>query len=191
MPENAKNKVKFGLKACYIAKAVDDGEGNLSYSKPVHLPGARSLSFEPQGENTNWYADNGVYWSGTANSGFQGDFVCAMIPDWFRKDILGETEDDNKVLGEYNNSLGSQFAFLVQFEGDKKATRWAFLNCTCSRPNVNGSTTEEKIEPEEETLTITAVPRISDGLVRLKTTEDTPETVYNGWFDTVYEPVHA
>ena len=52
------NKVKFGLKNCHYAKATFDEDGNVTYEKPIRMPGAVSLSMDPEGENENFYADD-------------------------------------------------------------------------------------------------------------------------------------
>ena len=56
-----KNKVRFGLKNCYYAKATFDEDGNVTYAKPVRLPGAVSIGLDPEGESENFYADDIVY----------------------------------------------------------------------------------------------------------------------------------
>ena len=48
------NKVKFGLKNCHYAKATFDEDGNVTYEKPIRMPGAVSLSMDPEGENENF-----------------------------------------------------------------------------------------------------------------------------------------
>ena len=54
-----KNKVRFGLKNCYYAKATFDEDGNVTYGKPVRLPGAVSIGLDPEGESENFYALEG------------------------------------------------------------------------------------------------------------------------------------
>jgi hypothetical protein len=58
-----------------------------------------------------------------------------------------------------------------------------------SRAAVNGATKEASIEPQTETLDITAMPRITDELVKSRCDETTAPTQYAGWFEQVYEPV--
>lgn len=88
-----KNKVKFGLKNAHYAKATFDEDGNVTYDKPVRLPGAVSLSMDPEGENENFYADDIVYYVINNNSGYEGDLELALIPEEFLKGILHEEED--------------------------------------------------------------------------------------------------
>lgn len=53
-----KNKVRFGLKNCYYAKATFDEDGNVTYDTPKRLPGAVSIGLDPEGESENFYADD-------------------------------------------------------------------------------------------------------------------------------------
>lgn len=186
------NKVKYGLKNVYFAKATIAADGSATYGTPVAWPGAVNLSLEAQGENTPFRADNMDYWVGQGNSGYSGDFESALIPEGFRTEILGELADSNGVLLEVSDAGSTnQFALLFQFEGDENATRHVLYNCTASRPSVAGQTTEATIEPQTETLTITAseiyVPAISHNLVKSRCLAS--NTVkYNAWFEAVYLP---
>ena len=186
------NKIKYGLKNVYYAVATIASDGSATYTTPVAIPGAVSMSLEPQGDNTPFYADNIVYWVGVANNGYQGDLEIARVPDSFKKDVLGYIESGNGLLVENANADAVHFALLFQFEGDVKATRHVMYNCTATRPAAAGNTKNENIEPETETMTITAtsiyVSAITKDIVKSETVESTGDTVYNGWFSAVTLP---
>ena len=179
------NKVKYGLRNVYYAVATETN-GVLTYGTPVKWPGAVSLSLDPQGDTSNFYADNIVYFTSTAANGYQGDFESALIPESFRKDVLGEIEDTNGVLVEKTGAATKEFALLFQFEGDDSATRHCLYRCSASRPSVSGQTTEDSIEPQTETITITAMPRINDDVIKSRC--GTTSASYATWFDAVVEP---
>ena len=185
------NKVKYGLKNVYYAVAtIDASDNSATYATPVAWPGAVNLSLDAEGNTTKFRADNIDYWVGQSNNGYSGDFESALIPDAFRTDILGEIADGNGVLVEDAGAKTVPFALLFQFEGDDKNTRHVLYNCTATRPSVSGATTEEEIEPQTETLTLTAVSIYNDDikkdLVKARCKEgDTP---YANWFDAVYQP---
>ena len=181
------NKIKYGISKCYYAVATDDGTGVLTYETPVALPGAVSISAEAQGDSNNFFADNIIYFSSTANNGYQGDLELALLPDSFRTDVLGETLDATKGFYiEKANAPTVEFALLFQFEGDESATRHCFYRCTASRPATNGSTKEESIEPQTESITITAMPRINDEVVKARCPQSA--SAYANWFTAVVEP---
>lgn len=186
------NKIKYGIQNVYYAKATDTGNGVLTYAAPVRLPGAVSLSLSIQGDTNSFYADNITYWTSNANNGYQGDLELALIPDAFKTDILGETLDTKGFYVERSNDKASEFALLFQFEGDENATRHCLYRCVASRPEVSGSTKEESIEPQTETITLTAMPRISDEVVKARCpyTASTSSS-YATWFDAVVEPTAA
>lgn len=189
------NKIKYGLKNVYYAVATIAADGSATYDTPVAFPGAVSLSMEPQGENSPFYADNIVYWVGTSNTGYEGDLEMALVPDAFKKDVLGYQEDIKQVLVEDANASAVHFALLFQFEGDVKATRHVLYNCTATRPSAAGSTKEESIEPETESVTVTATTvynaSYDSDIVKADTTETTDATTYSGWFSQVYIPTKA
>ena len=181
------NKVKFGLKNCHYAKATFDEDGNVTYDKPVRMPGAVSLSLDPEGENANFYADDVVFYVINNNSGYSGDLELALIPDSFTKDILHEEEDANGVMAENNTVSYERFALLFEFDGDVKQIRHVLYNCTAARPTIESSTTEDEIEVQTETLSITASP-LSGGYVKARTSDTTSEAAYNAWYESVYIP---
>lgn len=186
------NKIKYGLKSVYYAVGTPQTNGSMTYGSPKAFPGAVSLSLEPQGDNTPFYADNVVYWVGNGNTGYQGDFEMARVVDSFKEDVLGMVKDGKSVLVEDMNAPIVHFALLFQFEGDSKATRHVMYNCTCSRAADAGSTKAESIEPQTETLTITATSiysaNLNTDIVKAEANEASDSTTYTNWFSTVYMP---
>ena len=185
------NKVKYGLKNVYYAVATIDAATNTAtYATPVAWPGAVNLSLDAEGETTKFRADNIDYWIGQSNNGYSGDFESALIPDSFRKDVLGDIEDSNGVLIEDAGAKTVNFALLFQFEGDANATRHVLYNCSATRPSVSGATTEEEIEPQTETLELTAVSihnaSLDKDLVKARCNES--DSPYSTWFSAVYQP---
>lgn len=186
------NKIKYGLKNVHYAIGTPLTTGSMTYSTPVPFPGAVSLSLEPQGDNTNFYADNVVYWVGNGNNGYQGNLEIARVIDSFKEDVLGMIKDGKNVLVEDMNAPIVHFALLFQFEGDAKATRHVMYNCTCTRAADAGNTKNESIEPETETVNITASSiynaTLNTDIVKAEATPDSDSTTYDNWMSTVYLP---
>lgn len=187
----ADNKIKYGLKNVYYAKATLASDNSATYSTPVAIPGAVSLSMDAQGENSKFYADNIVYWVGVNNNGYEGDLEVARIPDSFKTDILGYLAGNDDVLIEDANAEAVHFALLFQFEGDQKATKHVLYNCTAARPAASGNTKNENIEPQTESMTITATAihnaSINKDIVKAETVASTGSTTYSSWTSQVYQ----
>lgn len=179
------NKVKYNLKNVHAAPVVD-GTAGKTYATPIPFPGAKSISLDAQGEINKFYADGITYWQAASNNGYEGDLEMALFTDEIRKAILSEVEDANKVLFEDASTKSVPFALLFEIDGDAKATRFCFYNCTMTRPSTASETTEESIEPGTESATISCAPD-DNGIIRAKTTADTDADTYNGWFAGVYE----
>lgn len=183
------NKVKFGLDEVHYATFTINQNGEYSYDTPVAIPGAVNISLSAEGDSTDFYADNMIYFNSTANQGYSGDLEIAMIPDSFRKDVLGEIEDTNGALIEDASVLAKGFALGFKVKGDKKNRKFWYFNCSASRPGQDAATTEASITPQTDKLTIKAMPRLSDNKVRavLELT-DSNATAFNGFFSDVYTP---
>ena len=186
------NKIKYGIKNVYYAVATLAANNSATYDTPVALPGAVSLTLDPEGDNNIFYADNIAYYTTYANNGYSGSLELALIPDAFRKDVLGEIEDNKDVLVEEQGAPSVHFALMFQFEGDVKATRHVMYNCVASRPTTNGSTKEASIEPQTETINLTATSvynaSLDKDIVKARTSDTTDSTTYSGWFTSVYTP---
>ncbi|MFU0550257.1 MULTISPECIES: major tail protein [Gardnerella] len=182
------NKVKYNLKNVYAAKLKKDPSGSFNYDTPKPIPGAVSISLDAEGESSPFYADGIVYFRSTANNGYSGDLEMALIPEWFRTEILKEKLDKNGVLVEKaTTGEAEKFALLFEFDGDVKAIRHVLYNCSASRPSIASETKEDTIEPGTETLSLTADPR-EDGLVKSRSGDTTSDETYANWYKNVYVP---
>lgn len=182
------NKIKYNLKNVHVAKLTKGDDGTFTYETPKPIPGAVSLSLDAEGDSSPFYADGIVYFRSNTNNGYSGDLEIALIPDWFRTDILREIKDSNGVLVERSDGRETEyFAMLFEFDGDINAIRHVMYNCSASRPSIASETKKESIEPGTEKLSLTADPR-EDGLVKTRTSDDTASDTYKNWYKSVYVP---
>jgi phi13 family phage major tail protein len=188
------NKVKYNLKNVYAARlteTVKDGVTTFTYDTPKPIPGAVSISLDAEGETKAFYADGIVYFRSVTNNGYSGDLEIALIPEWFRTEILQEVLDDKGVLVEKSGLSDTvKFALLFEFDGDVRSIRHVLYYCTASRPSLESETKEDTIEPGTEKLSITADPR-SDGLVKARSGDTTDEAAYDNWYKAVYLPTET
>jgi phi13 family phage major tail protein len=186
----SKNKVTFGLEKVHIA-FLDDSGAAPAWGEPVHIPGAVSLSPEPQGEESTFYADNGPYFVYTNNNGYTAELVMALIPDEILAEMLGWEIDSNGMLVESTDGIPKEFALMGQIQGDKKNRRFVFYRCKASRPGKEMTIRSEGVEPSQDTLSLTILPievdgkNIVKGVIELSNANT---AVYNGFFNAVTLP---
>lgn len=186
------NKVKFGLKNVHYAIATIAVDGSATYDTPVAWPGAVTLTMDANGDNTNFFADNIAYYTTNGANGYTGSLESALVPQSFLEDVLGMNADTKGILVETTNAPTVHFALLFQFEGDDAATKHVLYNCTATRPTVGSTTKGESVEVQTETINLTATSIYNDDLeadiVKAKTGDSADSTVYEGWFNAVYQP---
>ena len=73
MPNKKKNKVKFNICNVHYAIVRLNPDGTANFETPVPMPGAVSLSLDPNGEPKNFYADGFAYYTISNNMGYEGD----------------------------------------------------------------------------------------------------------------------
>lgn len=183
-------KVKFGLSNVCLAPLTIGTGGTYTYGTPLKLPGGVNISLEPSGDDSDFFADNIKYFADSQNQGYEGDLEIALLTDEIREEIFGETKDKNGALIENANDTIKPFALGFQIEGDQKARKFWYYNCTASRSKNESKTTENSKEPSTDTISIKAMPRESDKKVRVYLEETTAnKTAYDSFFESVYEEV--
>jgi phi13 family phage major tail protein len=180
------NKIHYGLENVHYA--VLDGD---TYSTPIALPYAVSISLKPQGSQVDAYGDNILAVSFTQNNGYTGSLEMLQIPDTFRTDCLGEVVDKNGVVTETNENFGKEFALMFEFKGDSVKRRHVLLRCAAARPQIESSTVADKTTLKNETIDLTVMPVAIGALKgKIKSSVDNTEAesaVYNTFFDKVYD----
>ena len=184
------NKVKFGLSKCYYAVATIADAGTATYGTPKALQGAVSLSLDADSNIEEFFADNISYFTSGEDSGYSGSLELALIPDDFRKDVLGEVLDGQSVLFEDADASTVHFALLFQFEGDETAAKHVLYNCTVtSRPSIASQTKEDTVSPVTETIEISARAiknaTLNKNVIKARNT-NTSSTSWATWTSTVY-----
>lgn len=184
------NKVQFNLKNVHYAVLISDGK-DPEWNVPVPVPGAVTLTMDPQGNVTPFYADGIVYYQSVANNGYSGNLEMARIPDQMLQDIWGMTMDPaDFVLMENSNVEPKSFALLYQIDGDMDEQYYCLYNCSGTRPGVGSTTNTETKTPQTQSSSISAVA-LENGNVLARTTAMTPADIKTSWFEKVYEKAAA
>lgn len=181
------NKVRFGLKKAHVAFETAPG----TYETPTPIPGAVSLSKEPQGDTTEFYADDVLYYLGIGNQGYNVELELALVPSEILAEMLGWEVDSNGVLVEIADAEPKPFALMHEIDGDIAGTRHIAYRCTASRPSDTASTKTASVEPQTQTLPVRVWPVVFGEKTvvggQVERSEQTA-SVYDSWFTTVHTP---
>ncbi len=183
------NKILYGLSNVHVWPITGtDSDGKPTYGPFIKVPGAVELKLSAKGEISEFKADNVTYYQCPNNNGYDGEVRIAKTPEDFRVKIMEEIKDTSGVLVESADAKPAEFAIAFQFEGDISAARHALFRCSITRLDVESKTKEDKIEPNTESLKITASPRLDNAFVKAYCEKDS--SAYDTWFGAApYEPV--
>lgn len=191
MPEN---KVQFNLKNVHYAILTETNTGGAvtySWATPVAVPGAVTLTLDPAGDVTPFYADGVIYYKAISNQGYSGSLEMARFPDQMLQDVWGFVKGEtSNVLTENANVNPKDFALLYQIDGDADGQYYVLYNCAGTRPGIGSTTTTATKEPQTQSSDITAAALL-DGRVMARTTGSTPAETKTAWFSAVYEEAAA
>ena len=196
----ASNKVKYGLKNVHYALVTEtvgsDGTTTSSYGSLKALAGAVSLSLDANDDKSVFRADNEDYFVSYGEGGYEGSLEVARVNEDFLKDVLGYTEDNDKILVESSAAFKTvnYFALVFEFDGDQRETKHCLYKCSASRSSIASQTTGEggTIDPQTETLNLTAVPRVdADKYIHLQTQESNTTAVVEAWYTAVPVPTFS
>ena len=177
------NKVKFNIYDVYYAVRTESG-GTVTYGTPAAEKGAVSISLEPQGERTPFYADGIEYYTAIGNTGYEGDLELALLSDDFRTAIFDEDTDTKNIMFEVATAEPKTFALSFTVDGDEGPVKFWFFNCIATRTSAASTTNTETKEPQTESITITARPELN-GYVRAKSTATTADADLAAWNNAV------
>ena len=182
-------KIKYGIRNVHYAVVTETtnqttGAISSSYGPVKAWPGAVSISLDAQGEDTKFYADDGVYYTLSNNAGYSGDFTSALIPEDVYSEVMGQTKDANGAVIESDVDVKKYIALMFEFTTDAAGRRFVLYRCSLTRPSIASQSKGENVEVQTEAVTITATPRPDDG--KIKAFVDKNSAAYAGWYSAVY-----
>lgn len=174
-----------------MGTSVEVTAGTTSWGTPKAVKGAVGFTTSPEGDTSDFYADNTKYYSHTSNNGYTGSLEVANIPDDILAEMLGMTVDSNGGLAESTKDQPKEFALMGQIQGDKKNRRFVYYRTKAARPGQESNTTEASVTPSTDSVELTMMQEEASGNNWTKYTlelSDSNATAYDSFFDAVPLP---
>lgn len=176
--------LKIGIKNLMIAPEKENEPGK--YEEWVPEEGITELSFEYTGEDSNFYADDKVYWVVSSTSGKSYTLSLAALSEWFQKTILGRNVDETTgIMEETDADTYRKFAMSYEITTTGGVgIKHIDYGCLPSKPTSTATTKGESAEVQTESITVTSTGVQANGknYFGLTTTSETPQTVHDKWF---------
>lgn len=183
------NKVKYGIKNVHYAVVTETTDAQTgaitsTYTTPKAWKGAVSITLDPSGESSPFYADDSVFYDVPVNNGYTGTLEIADVPEDVETDVFGYTKDATSgIVVEKSTSTRKYIALLFELQGDEENRRLCFYRCAIQRPSVASSTTTETVEVGTDSLAITVSPRPDDNVIKARAYES--DAAYANWYTAV------
>ena len=176
-----RNKIVFGVSNLHFC-TYEVNNGTVSLGTPFHVPGTVNISLDAESEESKFYADNVIYWSGYSDNGYSGEIENALFPDEFKTQFMNYIQLDDGGLAQIKGMQNKAVAMMFQIEGDVEARRGILYNVSLGHISREHATVEDTIEPQTATLPFTVNGDNETGIIRVAYGEDT--AVYNTIFTT-------
>jgi phi13 family phage major tail protein len=182
-------KVLIGLDQFYYALLTSDTTAGVTYSTPVALKGARTVSYNPNSEVATLFADDGPYDTAESIGEIELEVGIADISQEDYAALLGHTITGG-VMSELatDQPVDTAFGFRAKRSNGGYSYYW-FLKGKFAKPSMDHETKADSISWQTPTLVGRFVTRTYDGRYKYSTRDDaanyTPATGTN-WFTTVY-----
>lgn len=161
-----KNKVEFGTSNFHIGTySTEDGEVKLG--KPIRIPGMRALSLESETEDSNFFADDVVYFFDYTDNGLKGNLNMALFPDEFKINFLNYKEMEDGGIAQIKGLQNKSVYFAFEGKGDKEKRRHIFFNGALGAIKREHKTLEKGKEVEEESISLTIVGDNKSGVLKI------------------------
>lgn len=181
----AKNTVKFGIEDLHYALETTDDV----YGEWKEWPGAVSLEREPNSEQSNFYADDRIYYVVSVDNGYNYTLTTAMIPEEVEEEVLGDEKDETTgIMAENRDSTVTRIALGYSIKGDVNKRKFVDYGVILSRPTTTAETTTESAEPQTDEISATCTGLRNSPYTRIKTSSTTSEEILGKWWDKVIMP---
>ena len=159
-------KVMFGVSKLHVGEYTVATNRTVTLGTPYALPGTVRIAMEPQSSLEEFYADNGVYWSGYSDNGYEGEIENALFPDSFKTRFLNYQSVPGGGIAQVRGKKVPKVYFMFQAETDADARRGIVYNVSLGEINREYSTTEDTTTPATATLPFKVNGDLGTGIVK-------------------------
>lgn len=146
------NIVEFGVREVHMGIYTVGETGEVTLGKPVALPGAVSISLESNSDSNDFYADDTIYWSGYTDAGMSITLEVARFPDAIKTQFLAYKGTKDGGIAKIKGAKKPSVYIAFESEGDKQSRRGLLLNCSLGDIKREYKTTEDKTDPDTESI---------------------------------------
>jgi phi13 family phage major tail protein len=161
------DKIRYGISNVHIGLYTVAADGTVTMGTPMHIPGAVSMSMDPESEENVFYADNTAYYTGYSDNGYTGELVMALFPDAFLTTFMNYVELADGGIAQIKGGSKPSVYIAFQGEGDQEGRRGILYNVSLGSIQQEHNTKEDTVEPDTETLPFTCSGDNKTGIVKV------------------------